>query len=144
MRPITYQEKLTDPRCQKKRLEVFERDNWQCQSCGRADKSLHIHHLKYLVGCDPWDYDNSFLITYCSVCHETEHLIGGQINETFIEIIRAHPPLLKPLSQLCILSERFPPFREKLQKFLNGELIIYQQEMKNRTNEATSVSVLPG
>ena len=29
-----YSEKLKDPRWQKKRLEILERDNFRCQYCG--------------------------------------------------------------------------------------------------------------
>lgn len=29
-----YKEKLKDPRWQKKRLQIFERDDWCCQKCG--------------------------------------------------------------------------------------------------------------
>ena len=52
----TYSEKLKDPRWQKKRLEIFERDNWACKKCGDTDTTLHLHHLEY-QNCDPWDCD---------------------------------------------------------------------------------------
>jgi hypothetical protein len=65
---MNYKEKLLDPRWQKKRLEVFNRDNFTCQLCGDTESSLHIHHLEYIN--NPWDVDNESLITYCQHCHQ--------------------------------------------------------------------------
>ncbi len=66
---ISYSEKLKDPRWQKKRLEIFERDNWICQFCKSTEKSLCVHHKKYCPGKEPWEYDNEDLITCCEDCH---------------------------------------------------------------------------
>jgi len=70
---IPYSEKLKDPRWQKKRLLILERDDFTCQCCGEDMEPLHVHHIDYRNGCDPWDYDNSELITFCEKCHEWEH-----------------------------------------------------------------------
>lgn len=70
---VSYSEKLKDPRWQRKRLEVLKRDNFTCQGCGETMETLHIHHLDYKKGCDPWDYDDSELITFCEKCHKWEH-----------------------------------------------------------------------
>lgn len=64
-----YQEKLLDPRWQKKRLEVFERAGFKCQCCGRGDLTLHVHHLVYL-GKEPWETPDNALESLCSHCHE--------------------------------------------------------------------------
>lgn len=68
-----YSEKLKDPRWQKRRLEIFERDDWRCQNCGDKDNTLHVHHKVY-VGSDPWDVPSEFLVTLCEICHEQETL----------------------------------------------------------------------
>ena len=65
MADIKYSEKLRDPRWQKKRLEIFERDNWHCRFCGNQHDTLHIHHCGYLPNKDPWDYPSELLITLC-------------------------------------------------------------------------------
>lgn len=65
-----YSEKLRDPRWQKKRLEVLNRDEWKCQDCGAADKTLHVHHCLYIYGLDPWNYAADELRTLCEECHE--------------------------------------------------------------------------
>lgn len=65
----TYSEKLRDPRWQRKRLEVLNRDDFTCQLCGAKETELHVHHEAYKKGANPWEYDNSWLITYCKYCH---------------------------------------------------------------------------
>jgi len=67
----TYAEKLKDPRWQKKRLKILERDNWKCRECGATDKTLHVHHTQYKG--DPWEIEDVKLKTLCCDCHENEH-----------------------------------------------------------------------
>lgn len=67
---MTYAEKLLDPRWQKKRLKILERDNWTCRKCGDVNSSLHVHHLKYKYGKSPWEYPQKDLITLCKDCHK--------------------------------------------------------------------------
>lgn len=70
---MTYSEKLKDPRWQKKRLLVLERDNWTCRHCGDKSTELQVHHLKY--NGNPWDAKSEDLITVCKVCHAVEEFI---------------------------------------------------------------------
>lgn len=65
---MTYKEKLEDPRWQKKRLEILNRDNWVCQCCGEKEIRLDVHHYIYKAK-DPWDEKNYHLITLCKECH---------------------------------------------------------------------------
>ncbi len=69
-----YSEKLKDPRWQKMRLMILERDGWKCRNCGAEDKTLHVHHLAYSPGVEPWNYDIDILETLCEECHEAESL----------------------------------------------------------------------
>lgn len=64
-----YTEKLKDPRWQKKRLEVFQRDGFKCLCCEDAATTLHVHHLIYSKG-DPWDAPMDTLETLCEDCHD--------------------------------------------------------------------------
>lgn len=64
-----YSEQLESPKWQKKRLEVMQRDNWQCQLCSDTTTQLHVHHKKYTYNKKAWEYDNDLLITYCKHCH---------------------------------------------------------------------------
>ncbi len=64
-----YAAKFKDPRWQRKRLEVLERDDWQCKDCGSKSDTLNVHHLYYHFGSDPWDYPDFALVTLCEDCH---------------------------------------------------------------------------
>jgi len=70
----TYSEKLKDPRWQKKRLEIMDRDKFECQACFDPTKTLNVHHF-YYDECELWEYDNSALITLCEDCHKEEEFL---------------------------------------------------------------------
>lgn len=67
---MTYAEKLRDPRWQKKRLEIMERDEFRCRWCLDDTKTLNVHHWFYQRGASPWEYDEESMITVCEDCHE--------------------------------------------------------------------------
>ena len=71
-----YSEYLKNPKWQKKRLEILSRDNFSCVVCGNGietDTALHVHHLSYMKGHMPWEYDNSNFVTLCEHCHSEVH-----------------------------------------------------------------------
>ena len=70
----SYSDKLRDPRWQKKRLEIMERDEFFCHGCCDDSIELNVHHLYYLKNRDPWDYPNDAFITLCEDCHKEMHL----------------------------------------------------------------------
>lgn len=75
------------------------------------------------------------LVTYCDKCHETEHLIGDVNREIFYELIDANEIYIKPVAQLCVLIEKYPPFYMRLKAFLNETMIEYlrQKEAESKT-----------
>lgn len=73
-----YSELLRNPRWQKKRLQILERDNWSCLICGDKDKTLHVHHKFYIKGRSPWEYPDYYLSTLCHECHEEETRINKE------------------------------------------------------------------
>lgn len=70
-----YAKKLLDPRWQKKRLEIFERDKFTFQICESTENTLHVHHRYYIWGNDPWDYPSESLVTLCDECHGQEEYL---------------------------------------------------------------------
>lgn len=84
---MTYLEKLKDPRWQKKRLKIFERDDFTCQFCGSKNKTLNIHHLSYKNGIEPWEYDDDLLITLCEQCHVDERDIRRDMENRLLAIL---------------------------------------------------------
>lgn len=69
---MKYIDKLKNPKWQKKRLEILQRDNFTCTHCKYSENTLHVHHYMYL-GKDPWDTPNECLTTLCEFCHKFEH-----------------------------------------------------------------------
>jgi len=88
----TYLEKLKDPRWQKKRLEIFNRDEFKCKKCGNTKETLNIHHIKYIKDKEPWDYPNELLTTLCEDCHKIiEELRKNEFFKNFNEITIYRP-----------------------------------------------------
>lgn len=85
---MTYAEKFKDPKWQKKRLKILERDEWSCQKCYDKNETLHVHHRRYIQGRDPWDYPDSVLITLCKPCHEHETENLDECSSDLISIIK--------------------------------------------------------
>ena len=78
----TYSELLKDPRWQKKRLEIFQRDNFTCRACDFGNRTLHIHHTTYDKDLLPWEYENDDLITLCEDCHKIITIIEKALKYT--------------------------------------------------------------
>lgn len=74
-----YSELLLDPRWQKKRLEILQRDDFTCRSCERNEETLHVHHTYYDKDLLPWQYDNYSLVTLCKTCHNVWSAIDKMV-----------------------------------------------------------------
>lgn len=83
----TYAEKLKDPRWQKKRLEIMQRDDFKCTQCNSSKKTLHVHHRFYLKGSEPWEYENDALRTLCEQCHAIRHRFEASAKDLFAKAL---------------------------------------------------------
>lgn len=107
----TYSGKLKDPRWQKKRLEILERDNWECQICGDNESTLIVHHYKY--SGEPWEVEDKYLKTLCEDCHDSEHqcmkeqkeLLTEAMSEFESDIYRA----VAHIVHLVNIKSKYPP-----------------------------------
>lgn len=84
----TYSQKLLDPRWQKKRLEILNRDNWTCQYCGETKVTLHVHHEAYERGKEPWEAEDYLLTTLCKDCHDVYHLAKSPLEQFLLSAVR--------------------------------------------------------
>lgn len=94
----SYVEKLKDPRWQKMRLKVMERDGFRCAICGDDTKMLAAHHRWYgqikdeetgnIRNRHPWEYDIKDLVTICSDCHESEHQYIEEYSKDIISLLK--------------------------------------------------------
>ena len=69
----SYKKKLLDPRWQKRRLQILERDFWMCMECGCKTRTLHVHNLRYHPSGNPWESPDEDLTTFCDRCHKQAH-----------------------------------------------------------------------
>ncbi|HQR20070.1 MAG TPA: hypothetical protein PKV98_04345 [Burkholderiaceae bacterium] len=103
----TYYEKLKDPRWQKRRLDILARDEWMCQACYDAESTLHVHHIAYRKGAEPWEYPDHMLVTLCEECHEDFGNLAYEIVSSAAYSARedARGPLME---QLQVMSVELP------------------------------------
>lgn len=97
-----YAEKLKDPRWQKKRLEILQRDEWKCRRCGNKDKTLHVHHHIYMES-DPCNEPSEHLSTLCDDCHESETMGFNESIRILIDTIKTKRMFFNDVDDLCEL-----------------------------------------
>lgn len=78
---MSYAEDLKHPKWQRKRLEIMQRDEWQCTGCESDDKPLHVHHRRYIPGRKPWEYADEDLVTLCKDCHQLYHAVNDRFKD---------------------------------------------------------------
>lgn len=113
----TYSEKLKDPRWQRKRTEVLNRDDFTCRDCGDKTKTVHVHHCHYEKG-EPWEIDSRLLLTLCESCHDSRGWLerDGKRAVAFIfaqlsnkpETEEAPSPLSRFIQELVWTTEGHP------------------------------------
>lgn len=109
MKKQTYITLLRDPRWQKKRLEILQRDNFTCRKCKDETITLHIHHTFYRKQETlPWDYPDKSLITLCENCHEYETAYLAEAKQRLIEEICCAGYLTEDIIQIAYNIYRAP------------------------------------
>ena len=78
----SYAELLNRPEWKSRRLEILQRDDNTCKACG-SKENLHVHHLKYLKGKNPWESPDTDLVTLCKGCHHNQHSNDG---DEFVQV----------------------------------------------------------
>ena len=114
---VSYSEKLKDPRWQKKRLEILDAAGWKCQACDDGENTLHVHHVSYLKGKDPWDYPNSLLVVLCEDCHSFEHDGAHDGISSYIELLKENGILLTDIYHLMSEAICFCNSRKQFNEF---------------------------
>lgn len=70
----------------------MQRDGFKCRACGDDKNTLHIHHIRYLRGRDPWEYKDFYLVTLCETCHQAEEdEIKGVLTAASLTNIKKEP-----------------------------------------------------
>ena len=64
------------------RKQVFERDNYTCQHCGKETHNNRVHHKDGYNWCIDRRHDVDNGVTLCKECHDEFHHIYGYGNNT--------------------------------------------------------------
>lgn len=96
-----YLAKLRDPRWQKMRLQVLERDEWTCRRCFDSQSTLHVHHRWYTSGHDPWEYPMAALVTLCVSCHEEEGILTTDYSHDLVLMLKRRGAMGYAFAGLC-------------------------------------------
>jgi len=107
MNKVDFFEQYKDPRWQKKRLEIMQRDEFACQNCYDDTSTLNIHHKYYIPNKKPWEYPNELLITLCEGCHEWEEDHKYIIND-FTKVLLSDGYTTSELITLLNLLRQLP------------------------------------
>jgi 5-methylcytosine-specific restriction endonuclease McrA len=94
------------PRVKLTRREVFRRDNYTCQYCGRHDTSLTVDHIlpKHLGGQHVW----TNVVAACPGCN---HRKGGRrLDEVHMNLL--HIPKEPPASAVYLYGRHLDEFGE--------------------------------
>lgn len=77
---MSYADLLRDPRWQRRRLEVMKHAEFRCEACGDDKTTLNVHHVVYVKGRKPWEYEQKDLQCLCEPCHAelTKDIRGAQ------------------------------------------------------------------
>ena len=97
---MTYALKLKDPRWQKLRLQIMERDGFRCVICGDDKKTLNVHHVIYKKR-NPWDYPEYLYQTLCEDCHK----IRGELTDKAVDALRIAIAKI-PTERLLVAAQR--------------------------------------
>jgi len=108
-----YSKKYLDPKWQKFRLQVFERDNFKCVRCNSSEHTLHAHHTFYHdVDADPWDYNLESVLTLCEYCHAEEHRHVKSANYQLMQSLNAtgisYKDKIKLMTAFSIVRDKLP------------------------------------
>jgi hypothetical protein len=101
----TYDGKLKDPRWQKRRLEIFQRDGWRCGRCDNSEQTLHVHHRWYEG--EPWEAPDEALVTLCEDCHSEETESRKATEKRLLDVVRRRF-FYAELEQVIALLEQIP------------------------------------
>jgi len=88
---MNYKDKLKTQEWYQRRNLILKRDNYKCTKC-KSTSNLHVHHKAYVIGREPYEYTDEYLVTLCNICHKKEHK-GKNINEF---IVKSLPEYIKP------------------------------------------------
>lgn len=100
---LSYAEQLRHPNWQRRRLERLEVARFMCECCGSGEKTLHVHHNRYIKGRLAWEYGDDDLLVLCEECHAHEHLAQQQFKDILEHSLLATGEAVAIIGGFCVL-----------------------------------------
>ena len=72
---------LSNPEYRQWRSNIFQRDNWTCQTCQVKGLYFEAHHIKSWAKYPELRYDLENGITLCCECHKLTNNYKGKVNK---------------------------------------------------------------
>lgn len=104
---MTYKEQLANPKWQKRRLKILERDKFSCKICKDTETELHVHHKRYTGKA--WQASDDDLETLCKHCHYFITLFSKTFDDyevkkvVYVWYYREKDPLYDPNTILYVV-----------------------------------------
>ena len=110
---LTYQVRSPRPRVRLSKREVFRRDSYTCQYCGRSGRDLTVDHVvpRHLGGEHDWDN----LVSACPACNLTK---GGRTPRQAAMSLRRRPR--EPYASADYLFSRYLSNNSEWGEFILG------------------------
>lgn len=115
----SHSEQLQNPNWQKRRLFIFQRDNWSCKCCGNDKIQLEVHHLFYLENWKLWEYPDDWLLTLCNTCHKKEKT-RDTIYMNLLNALKTKGFLVSDILAMATLIETDDHFKNSLLESLRN------------------------
>lgn len=71
---------ICEPKYKKWRSDVFQRDNWTCQTCGIRGIHMEAHHINSWAKFENLRYILDNGVTLCKECHQLTNNYRGKRN----------------------------------------------------------------
>ncbi|MFC1988513.1 HNH endonuclease [Chloroflexota bacterium] len=96
------------------RLEVFRRDNYTCQYCGKETHNLTLDHVmpRYRSGQHTWEN----VVSACVPCNRRK--AGSTPREAGMKLIQQ--PVQARITGLFYIPADYPRIRDEWQKYIHG------------------------
>jgi 5-methylcytosine-specific restriction endonuclease McrA len=103
---------------QRTRFEVFKRDKFTCQYCGRTPPAavLHVDHVVPVAGGGPDDQAN--LVTSCADCN---------LGKSDVPLAALHRPLQEQMEETQERREQMAAYNDFLTTLRNDEALLMEQ-----------------
>ena len=123
MKKLSYSEQLKHPKWQQRRLEILDKANFSCENCGDDEKTLHVHHRRYVKGRMAWEYEDNELACLCEDCHKLDHYAIDELQEAILGVHVSMMPAIVALVRGYAEGELLnPPYDCHANPYACGQL----------------------